>query len=260
MSLAGILRRIRIFIGRYFPGKTKQCELCGRRLRAFVPYRINDRNRSPLMRELQVVGSDVQNYECPWCSCTDRERHLWMYMNATGLVEDLEGKSMLHFAPEQRLSLMFGAVGLQRYVKADLVPHSPDVIPLDMQNTGFEDEAFDYVMANHVLEHVDDLERSLSEVFRILAPGGRAILQTPYSEVLERTWSDPGIRSPEARFIAFGQEDHVRVFGRDIVEKVTSMGFEPDIRLHRDVLASRDPSIHGVNAAEPLFLFRKPIF
>jgi hypothetical protein len=75
---------------------------------------------------------------------------------------------------------------------------------------------------------------------------------------LRRTWSDPGIDTDEARLQAYGQEDHVRLFGSDIFERFAAPFFEPEIRQHADLLADYDPIRHGVNSAEPFFLFRKP--
>ena len=89
----------------------------------------------------------------------------------------------------------------------------------------------------------------------IESPGGVAILQTPYSPVLHRTWSDPGIVEPQARCRAYGQEDHVRLYGRDIVDRFASVGLQPSVRSHAEVLPDVDPDAAGVNAAEPLMQF-----
>lgn len=79
-----------------------------------------------------------------------------------------------------------------------------------------EDGRFDLVVANHVLEHVAADRAAVSEVARVLAPGGHAVLQTPYSSVLRATFEDPGVSSPVARLQLYGQEDHLRLFGLDI--------------------------------------------
>ena len=127
-----------------------------------------------------------------------------------------------------------------------------------MLSIQFDASTFDAVIANHVLEHVDDDARALSEIHRVLKPGGMAILQTPYSSRLHHTWQDAGIDTPEARLQAYGQEDHVRLFGRDIFERIVAAGFESDIRQHSELLSGVNPMVAGVNADEPFFLFRKP--
>ena len=95
---------------------------------------------------------------------------------------------------------------------------------MDILDMPLESESFDFVIANHVLEHVSDDLKALTEIRRVLRVGGYAILQTPYSSKLHHTWQDPGIADDAARLQAYGQEDHVRLFGRDIFARITSAG------------------------------------
>jgi Methylase involved in ubiquinone/menaquinone biosynthesis len=207
------------------------------------------------MQALDAVGSDTANFECPRCGAHDRERHLLLYMQAIGLLGGMRGKDILHFAPELRLSRHFANSRPSRYVRCDLYPKSPEVQRVDLLDIPFEAAEFDAVIANHVLEHVTDDQKALSEILRVLRPGGWAILQTPFSSKLHRTWSDPGIDNGAARLQAFGQKDHVRLYGRDVFERIASSGLLPDIRPHVEVLPGCDPGIVGVNPDEPLFLF-----
>jgi SAM-dependent methyltransferase len=124
----------------------------------------------------------------------------------------------------------------------------------------FPDSSFDVVIANHVLEHVADDQQAVREIFRVLTPGGRAVLQTPFSPVLTRTIQDEGVDTPSARLALYGQEDHVRLYGADIVERFTSSGLESRVVEHASVLSSFDPDIYGVNPSEPLLLFQRPFF
>lgn len=209
------------------------------------------------MRALHTIGSNPDQFECPRCGAHDRERHLLMYMRADGILSHLGGKVVLHFAPEKRLSRFITAATPSRYLRADLFPCSPDVERVDMLDMQFEDESFDCVIANHVLEHVSNVPRALAEIRRVLKQGGLAILQTPYSEKLYHTWQDEGIDTPPARLQAYGQEDHVRLFGRDIFEQIAGAGFENRVRRHSELLPDVDPVVMGVNRDEPFFLFRK---
>lgn len=223
-----------------------------------MPYRSGLRGVPGLMRTLDMVGSDPDHFECPRCGAHDRERHLLMYMRASGLLDDLRGRAVLHFAPEKRLSRFIRDAQPARYLPCDLFPHSPEIERVDMLDMPFEAGTIDVVIANHVLEHVSDDARALSEILRVLKPGGFAILQTPYSGRLHRTWQDAGIDDPQARLQAYGQEDHVRLFGRDIFERITAAGFESCVRQHAELLNDIDPARAGINPAEPFFLFRKP--
>ena len=92
----------------------------------------------------------------------------------------------------------------------------------------------------------------------MLKPGGFAILQTPFSSKLHHTWSDSGIDSDEARLQAYGQEDHVRLYGLDIFERFEQAGLKADVKSHREVLPDIDSVRFGVNESEPFFLFYKP--
>jgi SAM-dependent methyltransferase len=234
-----------------------QCTLCERRVRQFLPYRGGWRAAPPLMRALQIVGSDLDHYLCPRCGSTDRERHLWLYLQAAGLLEAMRGRSVLQFAPEPGLMARMDAVGCARLVRADLFPNGPGIERIDMLAIPYADETFDFVLANHVLEHVADDRRALAELRRVLKPGGGAILQTPYSAVLQQTIADPGVTTAEARLQLYGQEDHVRLYGRDIGERFAAAGFVSRMKTHAEALPEIDAVRCGVNRAEPFLWFER---
>jgi SAM-dependent methyltransferase len=250
------LKLVRYALAGWVPGGSHRCAVCDHKVWRFMPYRSGSSSASELMRALDIVGSDPDHFECPHCGAHDRERHLLLYLRASGIIAELRGKSLLHFAPEKRLSRHIRSAGPSNYLPCDLFP-KPGVQRVDMLDMQFGAGTFEIVIANHVLEHVDDDARALSEIHRVLKPGGMAILQTPYSSRLHRTWQDAGIDTPEARLQAYGQEDHVRLFGRDIFDRIVAAGFRSDVRFHSELLADVDPDIAGVNAAEPFFLFRK---
>lgn len=180
-----------------------------------------------------------------------------MYMEASGLLAYLHNKAVLHFAPEKRLTRLIHETGPARYIRCDLHPQAPDVQKVDILDMTFESESFDLLVANHVLEHVDDDIKALTEIYRVLKVGGIAILQTPYSRKLHLTWQDAGIDNEDARVQAYGQADHVRLYGRDIFDRVASVGLLPEIRTHADLLPGISAATFGVNWDEPYFLFKK---
>lgn len=253
----GIVHDMRRAVARIPRLERRHCVLCDHRIGSFLPYRDGSRGQSLLMCALQIVGSDIDNFECPRCGAHDRERHALMYLEATGMRALLPTMRILHFAPERRLAGYIAALQPLRYVKADLFPTGGDIERVDIEDMPFSDGSFDMVIANHVLEHVDDDAKATFEIHRVLAPDGIAILQTPYSPMLRNTWSDPGIVDDEVRLQAYGQEDHVRLFGRDIFERFAACGLRPNIATHAELLADRDPLLFGVNAQEPFFLFRR---
>lgn len=242
----------------WLPGGRCHCVMCGHRVWRFMPYMRGSAGAPELMLVMNVVGSNPDRFECPRCGAHDRERHLLMYLEKTSLLAGMRDKSVLHFAPEKRLARRIAGNGPARYVLCDLYPSTPDVQRVDMLEMQFEDQSFDLVIANHVLEHVNDDLRALGEIHRVLKQGGYAILQTPYSAKLHHTWQDPGIDDDAARLQAYGQSDHVRLFGRDIFARFASVGLLSCVRQHDEVLAGVDATVQGINPHEPLFLFRRP--
>jgi SAM-dependent methyltransferase len=249
------LNRFQQLAARLPLGPERDCCMCGARVGRFLPYRGGWRGAPPLLRSFDVVGSDLDNYLCPLCGCHDRERHLLLYLRETGLMEKLRGCDVLHFAPEARLTSFIEKAAPARYVLADLFPTRPGIERVDLLAISHAAGTFDFVIANHVLEHVADDLRALSEVRRVLKVGGHAILQTPYSNLLESTFSDPGVRSDESRLQIYGQEDHVRLYGRDIFARFASAGFVNKVAPHAQALPAIDSIRYGVNPREPFFLF-----
>lgn len=239
-------------------GATLRCVICDSRVHRFLPYRDGTRSVPPSLAALHIIGSDVENFECPVCNCHDRERHLLLYLRASTLLASMPGSRILHFAPEQHLQRSIRAAGPREYVLADLFPSKPAVVRMDLEEIPFLASHFDFVLANHVLEHVADDAQALREIFRVLKPGGRAILQTPYADGLARTFEDPAIDSEETRLLAYGQEDHCRLYGRDFSMRVEASGLRSAIAAHEALLPDVDPIEAGVNREEPFLLFFKP--
>lgn len=246
-------------IARYPIRGNRFCVVCNRRVGRFLPYRGGWQAAPALMAELDVVGSDLDSFGCPRCGAHDRERHLILYMREVGLMERLGRMDVLHFAPETHLSRLIERASPRSYRKGDLYPIAPDVERIDLLAIPCAAERFDLVIANHVLEHVADDLAAVREIRRVLRPGGHAILQTPYSAKLHHTWSDPGIDTDGARLQAYGQEDHVRLFGRDIFDRFASAGLLACGGTHEALLADCDSLRYGVNPREPLFLFQRPV-
>ncbi len=240
-------------------GSKHLCYICNRTPRHFHPYRNGLQSVSPFVRELQIVGSDVENFSCPLCGCHDRERHLVMYFDRLSLWGKVKGGDVLHFAPERHFSTRIEHQRPATYIKADLSPSSSDIQEIDATRIPFGDEHFDVIICNHVLEHIPDDKKALSELFRVLRPGGFAVLQTPHSSLLENSFCDSSLNSDELKTRFYGQEDHVRVYGRDLFHRIRQAGFELCVKRHADILSDIEPSFYGVNARENLILATKGV-
>lgn len=236
-----------------------ECNFCGSKIRNFLSYRGGWKNQPQLMVLLAFTGSDVDNFSCPVCGAHDRERHLRMFMDHLNITSKLKDAVVLHFAPEK---ILCGYIADQKplhYIKVDLFPSTQDIIKMDMLDIPYQENYFDFLIANHVLEHVSDLHKALSEIHRVLKIGGYAILQTPYSTQLHHTIEDAGITTDDMRLELYGQEDHVRLFGSDIFNIITAVGFNSHTLTHQEALPYIDSKYWGVNISEPLFLFKKII-
>ena len=53
------------------------------------------------------------------------------------------------------------------------------MVKMDITNILYEDNTFDSIWCNHVLEHVVDDQKAMRELLRVPKPGGWAILQVP---------------------------------------------------------------------------------
>lgn len=233
------------------------CLACRRTVPAFLPYRKGSCALPPVLRDLGIVGSDLDRFRCPRCGSTDRERHLLAYLKSLsqGLFRD---KRVLHFAPELSISRLISQHGPKEYIQADLFPANAQVVRMDLTAIPAKTDYFDVVVANHVLEHVADDRKALREIHRVLRPSGHAILQTPFSPRLPATLEIAAVQSSEARMQLYGQEDHVRLYGADIVARFESSGLMARIGRHAEVIPNIDAALYGVNANEPFFLFVKP--
>jgi SAM-dependent methyltransferase len=146
---------------------------------------------------------------------------------------------VLHFAPEQAFYKRFRKLKNLDYTTTDLVSPLADV-KADICDLPFEENNFDFILCNHVLEHIPDDTQAMKELYRILRPGGTAILQIPQDLQREKTFQDDTITDPKERAKIFGQYDHVRVYGRDYFEKLRSIGFEVE---EVDLTSKLDPQL-----------------
>ena len=171
-------------------------------------------------------GKQRNNVLSPSTLSLERHRLLWLYLkNETSFFTESEKKKVLHFAPEQAFYKLFRNQKNIAYTTTDLLSPLADV-KADICNLPFEDNAYDYIFCNHVLEHIPDDTKAMNELFRVLKPNGMAILQIPQDLNRASTFSDDTITNQKERAAIFGQYDHVRIYGRDYFDKLRSIGFK----------------------------------
>jgi len=167
-------------------------------------------------------------------------------------------KRLLHVAPETRVADILFAQTNVDYLTADL--HSREaMLRMDITDIRFPDSSFDAIICNHVLEHIIDDRKAMSELFRTLKPGGWAILQVPMSPSLEHTYEDASKTTAQAREEAFGQWDHVRIYAQDYEQRLAQAGFTVDIfrwTTRPDNFGGRK-NVFGLNEQECVYFVRK---
>jgi SAM-dependent methyltransferase len=163
---------------------------------------------------------------------------------------------VLHVAPERNLQKVFKCCPNLDYQTADL--DSPlAAIKLDVMNIQYPDEEFDVIICNHVLEHVPDDATAMSELFRVLKPGGFAILQVPIALSEETTDEDPRVLDPVEREARFGQYDHVRLYGRDYPRRLERAGFRVELFKAENEFGQTLARKYGLQAEETLYVCSK---
>jgi len=171
-------------------------------------------------------GEQRPNVLSPSTLSLERHRLLWLYLKNKSTFFTKQ-KKVLHMAPEQCFLDIFKKLKNLDYTTADL--YSPIVdVKADILNLPFEDNSFDFILCNHVLEHIENDHKAMCELFRVLKPGGTGIFQIPQDLTLEKTYEDSSITSAEERAKYFGQYDHVRVYGKDYFERLRKAGFAVD--------------------------------
>lgn len=183
-------------------GINRFCNICGFRFAKF-----------------KTFGIIPREAYCPVCGSLERHRHL--YIHLLPLLPFLEGKRVLHFAPEEIIKDLF-AGSKAEYFDADLQKGRASY-QVDITNIGFEDMFFDYCVAIHVLEHIVEDLKALAELYRVLKPGGTAFLSVPTQK---EAFEDYTILSTEDRHKFFGQRDHVRIYSQSLFEeRIAAAGF-----------------------------------
>lgn len=156
----------------------------------------------------------------------ERHRLLWLYLNnETNFFS--KTLKVLHIAPEQCFYNLFKNLKNINYTTFDLNSPLAD-IKGDICNMPFKENSFDFILCNHVLEHINDDKKAMKELYRVLNKNGTAILQVPINQKSSKTFEDSSIVNKKERIEKFGQYDHIRLYGLDYFKKLESFGFKVD--------------------------------
>lgn len=214
---------MRPFVAFFLRGSTYTDPIDGKSYRRFLPY---------------GYAKVRENVLAPGTLSLERHRLFWLYLkNETTFFS--APLRVLHFAPEQAFVQKFKKQKNLTYTTTDLNSPIADV-KADICDLPFKNNSFDFIICNHVLEHIPDDTKAMQELYRVLAPLGTAIVQVPYDAKRAITYEDDTITDQSERTRIFGQYDHLRVYGMDYFKKLSSIGFDVNALDYTSSISSDD--------------------
>lgn len=224
----------------FYRGRQVECPVCAHQFRKFLPYGRKAR----------------ENALCPNCLALERHRLMYLFLQRKTNFFSAPLK-VLHVAPEICFIDRFEQQPNLEYITADI--ESPLAkVKMDIHAIPFPEASFDVVFCNHVMEHVADDAQAMREIYRVLKPGGWGIIQIPLFHPLpEKTYEDASLTSPAAREKAFGQDDHVRLYGKDYGRRLEAAGFRVDENRYVEELPAEEVDRFALPKEEIIFYVEK---
>lgn len=224
----------------FYYGKNVECPICKSSFRKFFPYGRKTRN----------------NALCTNCLSLERHRLIFLYLEKETPIFK-EKTKLLHIAPEECLINIFKKFDNIEYVTADL--NSPLAkIKMDIHNMPFFENSFDFILCNHVLEHVDNDIKALKEIKRVLKKNGKGIVQVPfYNPIPKITIEDKSVISEKERELLYGQSDHVRKYGNDYMKRLELTGLHVKIKNPNSFLKDSDIKKYSIMRSEDIYIISK---
>ncbi len=232
----------------FYKGTKFKCPLCGYQARTFIKMG----GSSSVIVQNKIIPMGIRRAKCASCFSSDKERLLYLYLkNKLHVFENAENLKILHFAPEPNLTRRMLGANFNEYVCGDLFPENypKHVVKIDVLNIPYPRNYFDVIICSHVLEHVPQDIEAMKEIYRVVKPKGHSILQVPLSSKLAKTYEDFSIVDSQRRLKAFGQSDHVRIYGQDYVDRLETAGFSVE-----RINISKEYVHFGVNKNEDIFI------
>jgi len=229
-------------LGLFYTGNKVECPVCEHKYKKFLPYGRNTSSR--------------ENALCPNCLSLERHRLMGIYLKRKTNFFTAKLK-VLHVAPEYCFIDRFEQMKNLDYITADI--ESPLAkVKMDIHQIPFPDNTFDVAFCNHVMEHVDDYILAMSELHRVLKPGGWALIQSPQDMKYEVTYEDATITDPREREKHFLQNDHLRLFGRNYGRELEKGGFRvKEDRFVMDELSKEEVERYALPAEEIVYFCEK---
>jgi len=240
--------------GLYYKGSNIECPICNHHFKKMLPGGFD----LEIIKEKEIIGSGLRNNNiCPYCQSTDRDRLVFIYLNQETEIFTQKVK-ILHISPEPALYNNLCKHSNILYVTgtkyAEGIYYHKDINSIDLLELPYSDGEFDMVICNHVLEHIIDDDKAISEIYRVTSTGGSAILQVPISNKIKITYEDSTITDEKLREKHFGQFDHVRIYGKDYSSRLENAGFKVQLYSPND---STKKNEFALNKNEKLYIAHK---
>lgn len=238
--------RKRLILEKAYAGNKVECIICNHKYRIFEPFK------------------NIENEKCTNCISMKRHRLLYKFLkDETNLLSGQNTIKLLHFAPEKAFYDIFSKMDNIEYYPCDLEPENyqfyrkSNVTKIDITDIDFKNNYFDVILCNHVLEHILDDTLALNELYRVMKNGAWGIFQVPIDFSRDVTYEDVSKTTPEERYKAFGQMDHVRWYGKDYPKRLGNMGFQVKEVRFTDEFSDEEKFRYGFPNKESIYLCYK---
>lgn len=211
-----------------YKGKNHQCNVCETKLKNFAKL-----NNGDLI--------------CPVCGSISRTRRLYKLLNEEFIVPDI---AILDFSPFRILYRKWKKKTNIQYFATDFGNDFIADYRYDITNIDCKDETFDLIICYHILEHIVDDKKAMSELYRVLKKNGTVLIQTPFKE--GEIYEDYSIVTEKERLKHFGQEDHVRIYSVEgLKERLQDSGFFVDVKIFEK------DNYYGFSQGEKILICKK---
>ncbi len=229
------------------------CPFCEKENRVFGPIGYP----FEVIKTKKIIGAGSRLMQCPVCGSSDRERLVFTYLDKElRLFSNSSPIKILHIAPETNLAAKLLAKFQDNYICGDLFcpgySYPAHVRNMNILDLPFSNNYFDIIICNHVLEHVKEDQRAISELHRVMKKGGTGIFQVPISANSNSTFEDFSIVETIKKQEIFGQADHVRIYGQDYPDILVKVGFQVN-----RINISKKYKHFKLNMKEDLFIVTK---
>ena len=235
-----------------FNKKYKKCSICGKKS-IFTSFGYD----SPIYKKYNMsCGGYRENVTCPNCGANDRIRYIdYIISKYTNIYT---GKNIiLHIAPEKCIEEKIRDNKNCEYITGDLDPKLAEV-QVDVTNMPFKDKTFNYIIINHVFEHIKNEEKAISEVKRCLKDNGFLLFSVPIN-LDEKTFEDSSIISVEDKINFYGQPDHIRLYGYDYIERFEKFGLQIEEFIAEKSMSKKAINTYNVQPKDRVCIAKKRI-